>query len=268
MSSILRCCNSFIYLPSSFDIRARGWFNRGLKVRTVIFGSLLAFQGALGWYMVKSGLEESQLTSGHQPRVSQYRLAAHLGTAMAFYSLLFWNALTALVPAPPPASLPAPSAGLLRLKRLAGTSKLLVFVTALSGAFVAGLDAGLLYNTWPMMADRWIPSDLIRATPLWRNAFENATTVQFNHRHLAEATALFILGAWAYSLRLPLPRRARIASHLLAATVLTQATLGVCTLLWAVPTELAAAHQAGALTTLSVALWLSTELRWIKRLPK
>ncbi|KAH9390872.1 Cytochrome c oxidase assembly protein cox15 [Tyrophagus putrescentiae] len=100
------------------------------------------------------------------------------------------------------------------------------------------------------MADRWIPSDLIRATPLWRNAFENATTVQFNHRHLAEATALFILGAWAYSLRLPAAptRPDRLAP--------------------AGSDELAAAHQAGALTTLSVALWLSTELRWIKRLPK
>ena len=238
-----------------------------MKVRTIIFGSILGFQGFLGWYMVKSGLEEKKEYT-HEPRVSQYRLAAHLGTAMAFYSLLFWNAMTNLMPTPAPSQLPPVTSGLLKFKRITMTSKLLVFVTAISGAFVAGLDAGLVYNTWPKMADRWIPSDLLRQQPLWKNFFENATTVQFDHRHLAEATALFILAAWAYSLKLKLPRRARIASNLLAATVLAQATLGIYTLLNHVPTELASAHQAGALTTLSVALWLSKELKWVKRVAK
>lgn len=238
-----------------------------MKVRSLIFGGILGFQGFLGWYMVKSGLEEKAVYT-HEPRVSQYRLAAHLGTAMVFYSLLFWNALTHLLPNPPASTLPAITSGLLKFKRLTMTSKLLVFTTAISGAFVAGMDAGLTYNTWPKMADTWIPSDLMRLEPKWRNFTENATTVQFDHRHLAEATAVFILSAWAYSLKLKLPKRARLASNLLAAAVLAQATLGIFTLLYHVPTELASAHQAGALTTLSIALWLSRELKWIKRVPK
>lgn len=237
-----------------------------MKIRSVIFGAILGFQGFLGWYMVKSGLEEKQVYT-HEPRVSQYRLAAHLGTAMAFYSLLFWNALTNIMPNPSQ-PLPQITSSLLRLKKIAGTSKALVFFTALSGAFVAGLDAGLTYNTWPKMADRWIPSDLLALSPTWKNFFENATTVQFDHRHLGETTAVIILGMWAYSLKMKLPKRARIAMNCLAGAVVCQALLGIHTLLNHVPTEWASAHQAGALTTLSIALWLSKELKWIKKIPK
>ena len=255
-----------------------------MKIRTVIFGSLLGFQGLLGWYMVKSGLEEVKKPSSaiqnsiqiplvqHEPRVSQYRLAAHLCTAMIFYSLLFWNALTNLVPSPSPASSLAtttPQALLSKLRRFTMTNKLLVFLTALSGAFVAGLDAGLVYNTWPKMADRWIPSDLFSQSPVWKNFFENTTTVQFDHRHLAEATAVLILATWAYSLKLNLPPRVRLASHAVALAVVAQATLGICTLLYHVPTELASAHQAGGLTTLTLILWLSKELSGlVKHVPK
>jgi len=263
--SLGRIIGAAYFLPMAF-FWYKKWFNKGMKVRSIIFGGLLAFQGLLGWYMVKSGLEEKEVYT-HQPRVSQYRLAAHLGTAMVFYSLIFWNALTNISPQPPK-QLPTITLGLLKLKKLVMTNKLLVFTTAISGAFVAGLDAGLTYNSWPKMADRWIPSDILAQSPVWKNFFENATTVQFDHRHLGELTGLMILGTWAYSLKLKLPPRARLASHALAVCVLAQVTLGICTLLYMVPTELAAAHQAGALTTLSVALWLSKELKWIKRLPK
>lgn len=214
--------------------------------------------------MVKSGLEEKK-TYEHVPRVSQYRLASHLGVAMAFYSLVFWNALTHLNPQPQQTAI---TASLRRFKSLTGFAKLFVFTTALSGALVAGLDAGLTYNTWPKMADRWVPSDLLRKVPTWKNFFENDTMVQFQHRHLGEFTGLFILGLWAYSLRIQMPRRARIAAHLLAVAATTQMTLGVLNLLYMVPTELASAHQAGAMTTLSIVLWLSNELRWVKKLPK
>ncbi|KAI2809185.1 Cytochrome c oxidase assembly protein cox15 [Blomia tropicalis] len=261
-----RTIGAVYFLPMAF-FWYKKWFNKPMKIRTLIFGSILGFQGFLGWYMVKSGLEEKTVYN-HEPRVSQYRLAAHLGTAMVFYSLIFWNALTNLLPNPQATQLPKITSSLVKFKRLTMMSKLLVFTTAISGAFVAGLDAGLVYNTWPKMADRWIPSDMFRHNPLWKNFFENATTVQFDHRHLAEATSLFILAVWAYSLKLKLPPRARMASNLLAACVLAQATLGICTLLYHVPVELASAHQAGALTTLSVALWLSQELKWIKRIPK
>src|SRR5699024_10917331 len=104
--------------------------------------------------------------------------------------------------------------------------------------------------------------------PLWRNMFENATTVQFNHRHLGEATGLFILGLWAYSLKLKLPPRARMASNLLALAVVTQVSLGIANLLYYVPTQLASAHQVNAMVTLSMVLWLSKELIWVKRFVK
>lgn len=237
-----------------------------MKIRSVIFGSLLGFQGFLGWYMVKSGLEDKEVFS-HEPRVSHYRLASHLGTAMVFYSLLFWSGLTNMFPNNPP-NLPEITSSLKKFRGMVHGSKLLIFTTALSGALVAGLDAGLVYNSWPKMADRWIPSDLFAQKPWFKNIIENATTVQFDHRHLGEFTGLFILGMWAYSLKLKLPRRARIASHLLATAVLAQVTLGILTLLYYVPTVLASAHQTNAMVTLTSALWLSKELKWIKKVVK
>lgn len=213
--------------------------------------------------MVKSGLEEKKVYE-HVPRVSQYRLASHLGVAIVFYSLVFTNALNHIFPVQQGQI----NSSLIRLKSLNGFAKLFIFTTALSGALVAGLDAGLTYNSWPKMADRWIPSDLLSKVPTWKNFFENETTVQFQHRHLGEFTGLFVLGMWAYSLRVKMPRRARIAINLLAIAVTAQMTLGVLTLLYMVRTDLASAHQANAMTTLSMALWLSSELRWIKKLPK
>lgn len=237
-----------------------------MKIRASIFGSILAFQGLLGWYMVKSGLEEKQ-EYAHDPRVSQYRLASHLGTAMVFYSLLFWNGLVNMFPNPPK-DLPTITKSLAKFRRAVHVSKLLVFTTAMSGALVAGLDAGLVYNSWPKMADRWIPSDLFAKQPTWKNFFENATTVQFDHRHLGEFTGVFVLGMWAYSLKLKLPRRARVAVHFLALATVLQITLGIYTLLNYVPTKLAASHQANALLTLTASLWLSKELQWIRRVAK
>lgn len=120
-----------------------------MKKRTLIFGALLGFQGLLGWYMVKSGLEEKQEYQ-REPRVSHYRLAAHLETAFVFYSLLLWSSLTHLLP-PQPTQV---TRKLLSFRRYAHSIKAIVFLTALSGAFVAGLDAGLVYNSWPLMADK------------------------------------------------------------------------------------------------------------------
>ncbi|KAF7494666.1 Cytochrome c oxidase assembly protein COX15 -like protein [Sarcoptes scabiei] len=258
-----RTIGSVYFIPAAI-FWAMKWFDRGTKIRVGIFGTLLGFQGFLGWYMVKSGLTEKEVYT-HEPRVSQYRLAAHLGTAFVFYSLIFYNALVNLIPVE--SMLPI-TKQLLRFKLMIGYSKMMIFFTALSGAFVAGLDAGLVYNSWPKMADRWIPSDLLRQQPLWKNFFENPTCVQFNHRHLGEITGTLVLGLWAYSLRLKLPKRARLATNLLALAMVAQITLGVTALLQYVPIEIASAHQANALLTLSLALWLSKELRWVKRIAK
>ena len=261
-----RTIGAIYFIPAAL-FWSRNWLNKSTKIRLGIFGSLLAAQGLLGWYMVKSGLEEKEVYT-HEPRVSQYRLAAHLGTAMVFYTLIFYNGLVNIWPDSLIKGTPIVTKQLILFKRLAAGSKLFIFATALSGAFVAGLDAGLVYNSWPKMADRWIPTDMFRQQPLWKNFFENPTCVQFIHRHLGESTAIFVLSVWAYSLKLKLPTKARMASNLLALAIITQATLGVTALLKYVPIEIASAHQANAMLTLSIALWLSKELRWIKKLPK
>lgn len=242
-------------------------------------------KGLLGWHMVKSGLEE-QTQYQRDPKVSHYRLAAHLGTAFAFYSLLLWSGLTHLLP---PLQVSYQyiqqfslfilnfcsnkfqtqySRQMLLFKRFTHTTKALVFVTALSGALVAGLDAGLVYNSFPKMADRWIPTDILSMSPKWKNFFENATTVQFDHRLFGELVFCVVTGLWLYSRRLPLNARTRLAVNCLMATTLLQVGLGITTLLLYVPKTLAASHQSGALTVLSTAIWLSHELKLLKRIPK
>lgn len=143
-----RTIGALFFIPATF-FWYKNWLTKPMKKRTLIFGALLGFQGLLGWYMVKSGLEEKQEYQ-REPRVSHYRLAAHLGTAFVFYSLLLWSSLTHLLP-PQPTQV---TRKLLSFRRYAHSIKAIVFLTALSGAFVAGLDAGLVYNSWPLMADK------------------------------------------------------------------------------------------------------------------
>ncbi|KAK7508520.1 hypothetical protein BaRGS_00000086 [Batillaria attramentaria] len=246
-------------LPALYFLR-KGWISRAMKPRLAIYASLLGFQGFLGWYMVKSGLEEKP-GPNDIPRVSQYRLASHLGSAFLLYTLFLWGGLTHLTK---PQALPNIKQ-VAKLRGLAHGVMTLIFVTAVSGAFVAGLDAGLVYNSWPKMADKWVPDDLGSFDPKWKNIFENPTTVQFNHRHLAESTVALIGGFWWMCRKAPLPPRARLAVNCLLGMALLQTTLGVTTLLTYVPVPVAATHQSGSLVLLSIAVWLAHELR---RVPK
>lgn len=157
---------------------------------------------------------------------------------------------------------------MMKFKRLIYASKGLVFLTVLSGALVAGTDAGLGYNSWPKMADKWIPDDLLARQPLWKNFFENPTTVQFDHRRLGELTFCFLTGCWLYSRRLPLSPRMRMAINCVQLAATTQVILGITTLINFVPTHLASTHQAGALTLLSTVIWLAYELKLIKYIRK
>lgn len=211
--------------------------------------------------MVKSGLEEKPKDYA-EPRVSHLRLASHLGTAFVFYSLTFLTAMHHLTP--PIAT--AKTAHLLRYKRLAFGLTGAVFATALSGALVAGMEAGLTYNSWPKMADRWIPSDLFAKVPIWRNFFENSTTVQFDHRWLGQLTFVLASATWLYSRNLPLPPRLRAASNIVMLLACFQLSLGISTLLLYVPTHLAATHQSGALALLTSSLWLAHELKTVRSL--
>lgn len=248
-------------LPAIYFWR-KGWISKALKPRLAVYAGLLGFQGFLGWYMVKSGLEEPAEPGPNDiPRVSQYRLASHLGSALILYTLFLWQGLAHLTT---PLALPN-TKQIAKLRGMSHGLMTLVFVTALSGAFVAGLDAGLVYNSWPKMADKWIPDDLWAFAPKWKNIFENSTTVQFNHRNLAELTVLLIGGFWWMSRKAPLTPRARLAVNSLMGMALLQSSLGIITLLWYVPTHLAATHQSGSIVLLSIAVWLAHEL---KRLPK
>ena len=157
---------------------------------------------------------------------------------------------------------------MVRFKRFTHSTKAIIFLTAMSGALVAGLDAGLVYNSFPKMADRWIPTDIMSLSPKWKNFFENATTVQFDHRLLGETVFCAVTGLWIYSRKLPLNARTRLAINCLMGVALIQVSLGIATLLLYVPKPLAASHQSGALTLLSIAIWLSHELKLIRRIPK
>jgi len=169
----------------------KGMLKRGMKMRVIVLGSLIGLQGLIGWYMVKSGLEDRFIEPSDVPRVSQYRLAVHLGLALLLYTGFLYNALDHLIPAQ---KLTTNFSGtiitnnalkaLKRFKGLIHSTKGLIFVTALSGAFVAGMDAGLIYNTFPKMADKWIPDDILAISPVLKNFTENPATIQFDHRIL------------------------------------------------------------------------------------
>ena len=207
-------------------------------------------QGALGWYMVKSGLAE-------RIEVSQYRLAAHLAMAVIIYAATLWVALDLLWPRAA-AALGRPQAA---LRRGAGAVLGLVFLTLIAGAFVAGLRAGYIDNTFPLMQGGFVPPDYAPLSPWWRSWFEDPATAQFDHRLLAELTWAAIVVLWLWSLRLHLPARVRVAVHALAALATLQAGLGIATLLLVVPLPLAVAHQAGAMLLLTAALVARHALR-------
>jgi len=202
---------------------------------------LLGFQGALGWWMVSSGL--SVRTS-----VSQYRLAAHLMTALALYAFTVWTAAELIEPR----GARSADAGKSLSKSLVALA-LMVPLTAASGAFVAGLRAGKIYNTFPMMGAGLVPPEYSQLQPWWRNLFENPAAVQFNHRLLATTTFVLALWVWSAARRSANVRLAR-ASRLVLLAALVQVGLGITTLLMSVPVSLGVAHQAGAVALLTAAL--------------
>lgn len=243
-----RLIGFIFFIPLVFFV-VTGRVSKPLIPKLVFMFILGGLQGLLGWYMVKSGLVQD-------PHVSQYRLTAHLGLAFVIYVYMFWVALDLLFPraARTPQQERPPN------RFLAGLTALLVFVTALSGGFVAGTHAGLAYNTFPTMAGQWIPDGLFAYEPMWRNFFENVTTVQFDHRVLATLVFGLILALWWTTRRISAPPRLRAGRHLLLAAACLQVALGISTLLLVVPTALAAAHQGGALLMLTLSVFVLHEI--------
>ncbi|MBL8643459.1 MAG: COX15/CtaA family protein, partial [Rhodospirillaceae bacterium] len=225
----------------------RGWMDRPLIWKCAGLFALGGAQGALGWYMVASGLVD-------RPDVSQYRLAAHLITAFVCFGLIVWVALDQFRQASGRDNKTDAASGLSPWA-LAITFFALVVVT--SGAFVAGLDAGKGYNTFPLMDGQIIPSGLYEMTPWYVNWFENHMTVQFNHRVLAMTLAGLIVFMWFKARKLNLSRPARITMTALMHMVFVQAALGILTLLYVVPIPLALAHQTGAQLVFTLAVVLT-----------
>jgi cytochrome c oxidase assembly protein subunit 15 len=206
-----------------------------------------ALQGGMGWYMVKSGLVDD-------PRVSHFRLTAHLGIALAIFAAELWIALGLLAP-------PTRRAPHAPLARAGLALAALVFLMALTGGFVAGLHAGHAYNTFPLMNGHIVPPEIMMLDPWYENFLYNMATVQFVHRSIAWLLAVLVPIFWLRVQRAGLEPRARLASDAMLAALALQISLGIATLLLVVPMPVAAAHQAGAVLLLATTLWTAFELR-------
>ena len=210
-----------------------------------------AAQGALGWYMVKSGLVDD-------PHVSQFRLTAHLGVALLILAATWWVALSLYDERRVSLHTPAQRSA----RRWALGVPVLVFMMALTGGLVAGIRAGFAYNTFPLMNGYIVPPEIMMLEPWWRNPFWNMATVQFDHRVLAWTLAIVIPIAWWKLTRTRgLPPRAHVGSHLLLGILMVQIGLGIATLVNVVPLHLAALHQAGAVLLFVAALNVAHALR-------
>jgi cytochrome c oxidase assembly protein subunit 15 len=236
------------FLIPALYFLARRYLDRPLALTLAGLFVLGGLQGALGWFMVQSGLVD-------RPDVSQYRLAAHLGLAVVIYAAILWVAFR-LVLAARPRTVTAVSSQPTRLSGLAVLA--LIFLTIIAGAFVAGIDAGFAYNTFPTMDGEWLPSGIVPLAPWYRNFFEDITTVQFTHRVLATLTVVAVL-AWAWAMRRATPSL-RCAGVVTAAFALAQYALGALTVVLVVPVPIAAMHQVGALALFTAALWTTAQL--------
>ena len=222
---------------------ARRRLDRRLAWQLAGIFALGAAQGALGWYMVQSGLVED-------PRVSHFRLTAHLGVALAIFAAELWIAFELL-------GVGANERG----ARAVLSLPLAIFVMALAGGMVAGLRAGSAYNTFPLMNGHLVPPEILMLEPWWKNFLYNMATVQFVHRAIAWLLMVWVPWFWWRARVDPLGPRQRFACHLLLAVFIVQVALGIATLVLAVPVALAAAHQAGAVLLFGVSLWVAAELR-------
>ena len=207
-------------------------------------------QGAMGWYMVKSGLVDD-------PRVSQYRLTAHLSLAFLIFIAMMWVALGLWAER---ARMTA-DATLRGLQRIGFWLVVLVFYMVITGGFVAGIRAGKAYNTFPLMNGQVLPPESFILDPWYLNFFNNMALVQFDHRAGAWLLAFIVPWFWVRTRSPVVSTRAKSVASLLLVAVAAQIALGIWTLLSAVPVALGAAHQGGAMMVFGVLLWLNHELR-------
>jgi heme a synthase len=222
----------------------RGALTSGLRNRLLAIFALGGLQGFIGWYMVKSGLVD-------RTDVSQYRLAVHLSVAVLIIGALLWVVC----------SLPRSGGRAINLATVsrgqrisAGIIAAAMFLQIALGALVAGMKAGLAHNTWPLMDGRLIPTGLGVMSPWWKNLFENALTVQFNHRVVAYGITTLVVWHGISIIRSADHPHIRTTAQLLLAATVAQVVLGIWTLLTSVPISLGLAHQAGAVILFATAV--------------
>lgn len=238
-----------VFLVPFLFFLVRGYLSKALITRLTAVFLLGGLQGALGWYMVASGLVNN-------PAVSQYRLTAHLALAVALYSYVLWLAVGLI------------QAKLQKQQRddaiyLRNAALVCLFFVALmqiSGGMMAGTHAGYVFNTFPDMNGELVPQVLVALQPMWRNLFENVVTIQFVHRWTAVATVLVVAVLWLGRFRTDQPGLKRLADLTLV-LVLAQFVLGISTLLSQVHLPIALAHQSGFVLITSV-LIVMLRLTW------
>lgn len=231
----------FVFLIPFLYFWLRRWLSRNIMPKLILMFVLGGLQGALGWYMVQSGLVE-------RVDVSQYRLAAHLSAAVLIFGYIFWVATR--IGQARNAARAAPQF----LKMSAAGLVMAIFIQIGLGAFVAGLDAGQGYNTWPLIDDKLIPDGLGAMTPWYLNPFENALTAQFDHRMVAYGITVWAIAHASIAIARGPSGPVAITAALIAFSALAQVVLGIATLLAHVPIGLALAHQAMAVILFALAL--------------
>ena len=212
----------------------------GWTGRLLLLGALGGLQGAIGWWMVSSGLQ------GQRVDVASYRLAVHLGLAFVIFGLIAWYFF--LLGRSETELMQARRAGEAKLKSLSTGLMHLTFVQILLGALVAGIDAGRGYPTWPLMNGQVFPADAfyVPGGAVWQAFFENPGMVQFNHRLVGYLLFAFGIVAWLRG-RKSAHHATRVAFHAIMAMLVAQLTLGVVTALTAATVHVAITHQIGAI---------------------
>lgn len=234
-----------VFAVPFFIFLMRRKIKRALKPHLWLMLILGGSQGLLGWYMVKSGLVD-------RPDVSHYRLTAHLGLAVIIYIYMFRVALGLILPTS------ASAKG--RPVGLTHAYVNLLFLQILLGGFVAGLNAGLVSDTWPLMLGQVIPDGLFYNDPWYMNMLDNPLTIHFEHRLMAYIVAIIAMGLW-WEMHSDGNATVRRAAYLVLLSVIVQIALGVLTIVNMVPIQLAAAHQAGAVVALSAGLYLLNRVK-------
>ena len=229
-----------VYLLPLLLFLARGMVPKRWYAKLFGLFVLGGLQGLMGWYMVKSGLVDV-------PRVSQYRLTAHLGLALVIFAYMLWFAMDFLRGEQ---RVHVASRAYLKSTLLV---VFVVFIMMLSGGFVAGTKAGFIMNTFPMMNGQWLPDGWLAMTPAWRNLFENAITVQLVHRCIAIVVVVAVIISFIISLK----QRFKAVNGWVVAAMIVQVNLGIMALVMKVPLALGAAHQAGAVALLAAALYVA-----------